>query len=95
MKYKINTEFVCAHGATISQGVSFFNFLTFAEYKHTRLTKGSSYVIVDVYCDTRKEAIAIHRLSKHFLGKQWKHEFRNFLDSENPFICVEYTYEFA
>lgn len=95
MKYKIKTEFVCTHGATISQGVSFFNYLMFSEYRHTRLTKGHFDVVVDVYCDTRKEALAIHRLSKHFLGEQWKHEFRNFLDSANPFICVEYTYRFA
>lgn len=95
MEYKINTEFVCTHGATISRGVSFFNFLTFADYGHARMTKGHFEVVLDVYCDTRKEALAIHRLSKHFLNKQWKHEFRNFLDSANPFICVEYTYQFA
>ncbi len=95
MEYKINTEFVCAHGATISQGVSFFNFLMFAEYKHTRLAKGHFDVVVDVYCDTRKEALAIHRLSKRFLGKQWNHEFKNYLDCAHPFICVTYTYQFA
>ena len=95
MEYNINSEFVCTHGATISQGMSFFNYLMFAEHPHTRLTKGSFDVVVDVYCDTRKEALAIHRLSKQFLGKQWKHEFRNFLDTANPFICVEYTYQFA
>lgn len=95
MDYKISTEFVVNHGAPISEGVSFFNFLTFADYSHCRLTKGHFDMVIDVYCDTRKEALEIHRLSKRFLGKQWKHEFRNFLDSANPFICVEYTYQIS
>ena len=95
MDYKISTEFVVNHGAPISEGVSFFNFLTFADFGHCRLTKGRFEVHLDIYCDTRKEALEIHRLSKRFLGKQWKHEFQNFLDSANPFICVEYTYQIS
>lgn len=95
MDYKISTEFVVNHGAPISEGVSFFNFLTFADYGHCGLIKAHSDLVIDVYCDTRKEALVIHRLSKRFLGKQWKHEFLNFLDSANPFICIEYTYQIS
>ena len=95
MDYKISTEFVREHGDAIAQGVQFFNFLTYCDMRHVQFGKYSSYVELDVYCDSPKEAEEVEKISQDLLLRGWQTEIEDFTEKEPCFWLVRFKYHFA